>query len=456
MNANNMAMRLGMKTAFSYIGKDPDKNLPKLMKWVDRFAGDGPDSFEAQRDAFRKVIDDPDNNMHKLIWSLWDDIDEDVLKTIFENFIINTNLIGWPREEELKKKYNCNIPWAILLDPTSACNLHCVGCWAAEYGNKLNLSFDEIDSIITQGKELGVYFYIYTGGEPLVRKRDLIAITRKHNDCAFMTFTNGTLIDEEFADDLLSVKNFIPVLSVEGFEEATDSRRGEGTYQKVVHAMGILKKKRLPFGISCCYTSQNLDSIASDEYFDQMIEWGAKFVWYFHYMPVGNDAVPELLPTPEQREYMYHKIREVRATKPIFAMDFQNDGEYVGGCIAGGRRYFHINANGDADPCVFIHYSDSNIREKSLLDILRSPLFQLYHDGQPFNENHLRPCPMLENPDKLRELVAKSGAHSTDPQSPESADHLCDKCVAYAENWKPCAEELWSCSQCKKRKKEAE
>lgn len=456
MNANNMAMRLGMKTAFSYIGKDPDKNLPKLMKWVDRFAGDGPDSFEAQRDAFRKVIDDPDNNMHKLIWSLWDDIDEDVLKTIFENFIINTNLIGWPREEELKKKYNCNIPWAILLDPTSACNLHCVGCWAAEYGNKLNLSFDEIDSIITQGKELGVYFYIYTGGEPLVRKRDLIAITRKHNDCAFMTFTNGTLIDEEFADNLLSVKNFIPVLSVEGFEEATDSRRGEGTYQKVVHAMGILKKKRLPFGISCCYTSQNLDSIASDEYFDQMIEWGAKFVWYFHYMPVGNDAVPELLPTPEQREYMYHKIREVRATKPIFAMDFQNDGEYVGGCIAGGRRYFHINANGDADPCVFIHYSDSNIREKSLLDILRSPLFQLYHDGQPFNENHLRPCPMLENPDKLRELVAKSGAHSTDPQSPESADHLCDKCVAYAENWKPCAEELWSCSQCKKRKKEAE
>ena len=456
MNANNMAMRLGMKTAFSYIGKDPDKNLPKLMKWVDRFAGDGPDSFEAQRDAFRKVIDDPDNNMHKLIWSLWDDIDEDVLKTIFENFIINTNLIGWPREEELKKKYNCNIPWAILLDPTSACNLHCVGCWAAEYGNKLNLSFDEIDSIITQGKELGVYFYIYTGGEPLVRKRDLIAITRKHKDCAFMTFTNGTLIDEEFADNLLSVKNFIPVLSVEGFEEATDSRRGEGTYQKVVHAMGILKKKRLPFGISCCYTSQNLDSIASDEYFDQMIEWGAKFVWYFHYMPVGNDAVPELLPTPEQREYMYHKIREVRATKPIFAMDFQNDGEYVGGCIAGGRRYFHINANGDADPCVFIHYSDSNIREKSLLDILRSPLFQLYHDGQPFNENHLRPCPMLENPDKLRELVAKSGAHSTDPQSPESADHLCDKCVAYAENWKPCAEELWSCSQCKKRKKEAE
>ena len=172
----------------------------------------------------------------------------------------------------------------------------------------------------------------------------------------------------------------------EGFESATDGRRGNGTYKRVVQAMELLKKKHLPFGISCCYTSQNLDSISSFEFVDQMTKWGAKFVWYFHYMPVGNDAVPELLPNPKQREFMYHRIREIRRTKPIFAMDFQNDGEYVGGCIAGGRRYLHINANGDVDPCVFIHYSDSNIREKNLLDCLRSPLFQAYHDGQPFNE----------------------------------------------------------------------
>ncbi len=450
MNTNNKMLHFGLKKAFDYVGKDPDKNLPKLMALVDKFAGSGPNSFEVQRATFRQIISDPDNNMHKLLWSVWTDIDDGVLKKTFENFIINANLVGWPREEELRKKYNCNIPWAILLDPTSACNLHCTGCWAAEYGNRLNLSFDEIDSIITQGKELGVYFYIYTGGEPLMRKEDLLKICRKHSDCEFMTFTNGTLIDEKFANDLLEVKNFIPVLSVEGFEEATDARRGKGTFQKVVHAMDILRTHRLPFGISCCYTSQNLNSISSDEYFDQMIEWGAKFVWYFHYMPVGNDAVVDLLPTPEQREYMYHKIREIRRTKPIFAMDFQNDGEFVGGCVAGGRRYLHINANGDADPCVFIHYSDANIREKTLLEVLRSPLFQAYHDGQPFNDNHLRPCPMLENPEKLREIVAKSGARSTDMQSPESAEHLCSKCDAYANCWKDSADRLWTDSQAKK------
>lgn len=438
---SNPIIKSGLMKAFGYIGKDPVKNLPKLMEWVDKFAG--KDYFKPQRDVMRAVINDPDNNMHRLLCSIYTDIDSEVLKTTFRNFVLNSVLIGWSREEELRAEYGCNIPWAILLDPTSACNLHCTGCWAAEYGNRLNLSFDEIDSIITQGKQLGVYFYIYTGGEPLIRKSDLLKICRKHNDCEFMTFTNGTLIDESFADNMLDVRNLIPVLSVEGFEKATDSRRGKGTYRRVTGAMEILKRKRLPFGISCCYTSENCESISSNAYFDQMIEWGAKFVWYFHYMPVGNDAAPSLLPTPEQREHIYRKIRSVRREKPIFAMDFQNDGEYVGGCVAGGRRYLHINANGDADPCVFIHYSDSNIREKTLLEILRSPLFMAYHNGQPFNENHLRPCPMLENPEKLREIVKKSGAHSTDMQSPENVEQLCGKCDNYARSWAPTAERLW-------------
>ena len=442
MGFTDQIKKTTLRTAFNYLEKNPEENAPKLLDWVDRLAGDGPDSFPTQRAAFRQVLADPQNNMYQLIMSVLNDIDKDVLKATFENFFLNANIIGWPKQEEYRKKYQCNIPWAILLDPTSACNLHCTGCWAAEYGNKLNLSFEEIDSIITQGKQLGIYMYIYTGGEPLVRKKDLIALCEKHSDCQFLSFTNATLIDEEFADEMLRVKNFIPAISIEGFEEATDDRRGQGTYQKVIQAMAILKKKHLPFGLSCCYTSQNLDSISSYDFIDQMVEWGAKFVWYFHYMPVGNDAVSALLPNPEQREFMYHRIRDIRATKPIFAMDFQNDGEYVGGCIAGGRRYLHINANGDCDPCVFIHYSDSNIREKTLLECLQSPIFMAYHDGQPFNENHLRPCPMLENPELLRKMVEETGAHSTDLQSPESVDHLCDKCVSYAKNWTPTADRL--------------
>lgn len=435
--------RAGISTAYSYLEKDPEKNLPKLMEWVDRFAGDGENSFPTQRAAVRRVVNDPTSNWYQMLVRILKDTDKEVVKTVFTNFIMNANLVGWKTQEAYREKYGCNIPWAILLDPTSACNLRCTGCWAAEYGNRLNLTLEEIDSIITQGKEMGVYLYIYTGGEPLVRKQDILTLCEKHSDCVFLCFTNATLIDEPFAAELLRVKNFIPAISVEGDKASHDGRRGDGSYDKVVHAMDILKRNRLPFGISCCYTRENCDSISSEDFFDQMIRWGASFVWYFHYMPVGNDAAPTLLPTPEQRELVYHRIRGFRKTKAIFSMDFQNDAEYVGGCIAGGRRYLHINANGDVDPCVFIHYSDSNIREKPLLDCLRSPIFMAYHDGQPFNDNMLRPCPMLENPDKLREMVTRTGARSTDLQSPESVEHLCAKCDGYAACWAETAERLW-------------
>lgn len=455
----NKLKKVPLRTAFNYLEKNPEENALKLMNWVDRLAGSGPESFESQRKAVREVLEDPNNNMNILTMKILKETDPEVLKTVFENFVLNANILGGPVQEKCRKKYKCNIPWAILLDPTSACNLHCTGCWAAEYGNKLNLTFDEIDSIISQGKELGVYMYIYTGGEPLVCKDDLIKICEKHNDCQFLSFTNATLIDEQFADELLRVKNFITSISIEGFEAATDDRRGKGTYQKVIKAVSILNEKHLPFGFSCCYTSKNLDSISSYEFLEKMVEWNARFVWYFHYMPIGNDAVPELLPSPEQREFMYHRIREARGKLPIFAMDFQNDGEFVGGCIAGGRRYLHINANGDVDPCVFIHYSNANIRDMSLIDALRSPIFMAYYQNQPFNDNHLLPCPMLENPDRIREIVKHTDAHSTDLQSPESVDHLCEKCDMYAKNWKPTADKLWEirCNEkikeCKHREK---
>ena len=421
------------------------------MTWVDRIAGEGPDSFEEQRKVIWDVLDHPESNMYQLIMRVIEEVDPEIVKTVFSNFFLNAAILGWPKQEKLRTEYNCNIPWAILLDPTSACNLHCTGCWAAEYGNKLNLTFDEIDSIIQQGKKLGVYMYIYTGGEPLTRKNDLIRLCEKHNDCVFLCFTNATLIDEKFADEMLRVKNFIPAISLEGDEVSTDSRRGQGTYQKVVRAMKLLHEKKLPYGISSCYTSVNYEKITSDTYYNSLIDMGAYFIWYFHYMPVGNDAAPELLPNPKQRETVYHRIRHLRATKPLFAMDFQNDAEYVGGCIAGGKRYLHINANGDVDPCVFVHYSNANIRECTLLEALQSPIFMAYHDNMPFNDNMLQPCPMLENPERLRKMVAETGAHSTDPQSPETADHLCGKCDSYAKCWAPEAERLWRAEQEEKK-----
>lgn len=429
-----------IKKALRYLEKDPEKNAPKLMNMVDKTCPN--DWYSGARKVMRNVLEEK-NNWYVLLLRMYD-LDSGVRKTFFENFIFNSALKGSAIQYEAAEKNHCNVPWAILMDPTSACNLHCTGCWAAEYGHHLNLDFDTLDSIVKQGKELGTYMYIYTGGEPLVRKEDLIRLCEKHSDCEFLSFTNGTLIDENFCMEMLRVKNFIPAISLEGFEESNDGRRGKGVYEKVMNAMKLLKEYKLPFGISTCYTSKNFEDVSSEKFYDLMIESGALFVWFFHYMPVGNAAVPELLPTAKQREEMYHRIRQFRDTKPIFGMDFQNDGEFVGGCIAGGRSYFHINAKGDAEPCVFIHYSNANVHDTSILNILKSPIFQAYHDNQPFNNNHLRPCPMLENPEYLRKLVKDTGAESTDYQEPEKVDDLCDKCMDYSKNWKPTADRLWA------------
>ena len=428
--------------ALGQVKKNPEQAFLNIVDTAQKYIGEF--NIGVNWDYLHKVAGDPECTLNRYVTRMVNELHPNVLKTTLLDLGYEAFYNGTKTIREMRKIHNCNIPWIILMDPTSACNLHCTGCWAAEYGNKLNLTFEEMDSVITQGKELGVYFYMLTGGEPMVRKKDIIKLCRKHNDCVFFAYTNGTLVDEELCRQMQEVGNLFLALSLEGKPEVNDLRRGEGVYGKVMHAMELLKAHKLPFGISTCYTSKNVDDVSSEAFYDMLIEAGALFVWFFHYMPVGAGAAPELLPTPEQRTKMFRQIRTFRDTKPIFALDFQNDGEYVGGCIAGGRRYLHINARGDVEPCVFIHYSNVNIHDCTLLEALKSPIFMAYHDQQPFNDNMLRPCPMLENPERLRALVKDPSAQSTDYESPEAADALCDRTVPYAENWAPTADQLWA------------
>ena len=170
--AKNAAIGVALTKALQYLDKDPETNIPKVMNLVDKVVPDG--WYVSQRNAFRNVIEEK-GNWYQLMLRVWE-LDPGVRNAFFKNFIINASLSGSAVQEEIMEKEGCNVPWAILLDPTSACNLHCTGCWAAEYGNRLNLSFEELDSIVTQGKALGTYMYIFTGGEPLVRKKDFIAL----------------------------------------------------------------------------------------------------------------------------------------------------------------------------------------------------------------------------------------------------------------------------------------
>ena len=431
--------------AISYIKKDPERDLSKTVR---RVLAPFRRIFPQKKvEGIIRGAGDTSNPYRAMMVDMALSTDPHIIKTFASVMGWDAGYRGTRAVRSNREKSKCNIPWLILLDPTSACNKKCKGCWSAEYGHKFSLTYDEMQKVISEAKALGTHVFMFTGGEPLIRKADIIRLCDENRDCIFLAYTNGTLIDQAFCADVKRVGNITFALSVEGTEATNDARRGEGSYEETMRAMRLLRENGCLFGVSVCYTRENVDMVTSDDFMGKMVGAGAKFALYFNYMPVGKAADKRLMTTPAQREYMYHWIRRVRSAatgKPLFVFDFQNDGEFVGGCIAGGRNYFHVNSNGDMEPCVFIHFSDSNIREKTVLEALKSPLFMEYHKGQPFNNNHLRPCPMLENPDKLRGIIHRTGAKPTDFVAKESVEELCAKCDDFAYKWQPVADRLWA------------
>lgn len=425
----------------SYLERNPEKNLANIMAFGERLAIN-PNHKQLARSVERYVMD-KNSNWHKFTMSIFKDVHPNVLKRMGINFFVNATLYGVPKQQEAEKELGVGVPWAILMDPTEACNLRCKGCWAGDYARAHQLSFELMDRICTEAKELGIYFIVLSGGEPTVRKDDIFKLAEKHNDMVFHLFSNGTLIDEDFADRMVKLGNVTAAVSIDGLEESTDYRRGKGVFQKVMKAMDVMREKGAVFGFSTTYTRLNTEEVASDEFIDLMIEKGAKFGWYFTYIPVGAESDLEFMATPEQRKYMYERVNQIRATKPLFVVDFWNDGEASSGCIAGGRRYFHINAMGDIEPCAFIHYANDNIKDMSLKEALKTPIFRAYQKRQPFNTNMLRPCPLIDNPEMLRDIVIESGAHNTQEHDDTDIRILADKLKNYSEAWGKVSKEIW-------------
>jgi MoaA/NifB/PqqE/SkfB family radical SAM enzyme len=422
-----------LNLALHFMESNPEENIPKVVDTLLNFIKD--EGNRSKLIAAKNVMKEKDNPYRNLILRGFEELQPIVRKRFLSNFVLNASMLRTKRAQVLMDQYDCNIPWAILMDPTSACNLSCIGCWAGEYKKTDSLDYTLMDRIIREGKEMGTYFYIYSGGEPTLRKKDLLKLAAKHDDCMFLAFTNGTLVDREFSQSLADLGNFALAFSIEGFEEQTDLRRGSGTYSKVLEGMRHMREAKAPFGFSTCYHSKNVDGVGSEDFLDFLVEQGCMFGWYFTYIPLGKNADTTLMTKADQREFMAHWLRDMRTKKSIFLLDFWNDAQYAGGCIAGGRSYLHINAAGDVEPCAFIHYANTNIRNSTLLDALQSPLFMEYRKHQPFNKNLFQPCPLLDNPEALAQMVKDSGASSTQPLDQEDVDELCAKCTSVAKEW---------------------
>lgn len=179
--------------------------------------------------------------------------------------------------------------------------------------------------------------------------------------------------------------------------------------------MENLKAEKALFGYSVTVTHDNVHQVVSDEFAELMIEKGAGWGWYFLDMPVGLQPNPEMLPIPEDRNTLRTGIDRIRNSKPLLTADFYNDGPLSEGCLAGGRRYLHINNYGDVEPCIFMHFATHNVKSGSLKEALASDFFQALQKGAPWGRNLLRPCPIIDHPRALRTLVKKWKAYPTHP-----------------------------------------
>jgi MoaA/NifB/PqqE/SkfB family radical SAM enzyme len=353
----------------------------------------------------------------------------------------------------LQWKYNYSIPLNLLIDPTSACNLRCTGCWAADYDKRSELSFEKLDEVLTDARKLGINSIVFSGGEPMMRKDDILKLCRKHYKLPYTMFTNGTLIDESFADEMAVLGNLNAFVSIEGFRDATDFRRGAGTYDKVLEAMDILKKRDIGFGFSVCYHSKNWKEISSDEFLDFMREKGAWIGWIFNYIPIGSDADVSLCLNAAERAEVKLRIETYMKKHRFTIVDFANNGHMAFGCVAAGNEFVHINSNGDLEPCSFFHYSDVNINEKTLSEALASHFFRHFRKAKPFSENPHRPCPIMDTPEILNYLSEAKGVHSTHLHNPESMQQLAEKTKLLSEGWKTVADEMAEKMPGKEKKK---
>ena len=359
------------------------------------------------------------------------------------NLLVNHLLNGTNKRKEWADINGFYPPSTVVISPTMKCDLNCYGCYAGDYGKSLELTLDEFDSILTQMKEIGIYFAVISGGEPFYME-GIFEIFKKHSDMAFLVFTHGGLIDEKMVEKLTEVGNVMPSFSLEGYEKETDERRGAGHFNKVMRAMDLLRAGGLSFCGSFTHSSKNSDIITSPEYIDMLLGKGVFALWLFSYVPVGRKPDTGLMPTPEQRDHLRRSVARFRDTKPMLFIDFWNDGPIVSGCLAGGRKYFHINANGDIEPCVFCHVAVDNIRRTTLKDALSSAFFRKIREKQGEHDNLLRPCMLIDHPDVGREIFASEGAYATHDGADEIFTALSDQMDQYSSYYAAVADPVWA------------
>lgn len=436
-NASNQQV---VRAMIALLPRISDENLVRLTHLGQLLTSDAETLRAIAK--LRHYLQTPGHPAKELFRRVLDQLPAKRRVRLFETLFNGAWFVGNRLRNRAEAELGFRPPFIMILSPTYNCNLRCKGCYTLGYGLKPELPIETADRLLDECEKLGIYFVTILGGEPLIYPH-LFTLLERHPSIFFQVYTNGTLMTREKAKRIGELGNTAVVLSIEGDEIETDTWRGKGVYRKIMKAFEYLNAERLIIGTSATVTSRNVYGVSSFEFIDHMISLGSLAQMYFLYIPVNGSADFSLMVTPQQRNHLRKQVVSIRNSRPMFVLDFWNDGAYVQGCIAGGRRYFHVNATGDVEPCVYTHIATDNITEKPLAEALNSPLFRHIRAIQPHNPNHLRPCMIIDNPHVMRQVIRAINPRFTHPGAEEIYTHKKNDMDAYAARWGKLADEIW-------------
>jgi MoaA/NifB/PqqE/SkfB family radical SAM enzyme len=309
------------------------------------------------------------------------------------------------------------VPPMVILSVTMQCNLACKGCYSRDYPRKNELSLSEIDRIFVEAQELGITFFVITGGEPLM-KGGLLELCAKHHNLIFMFYTNGAFINQDNARLIAASANIIPFISIEGSKETTDARRGKGAFDNATAAMARLKETKTLFGFSAMVDKNSLDILSSDSFYDDAIDRGCKIGLCVGFVPSADSADMDLLPSREEQTRFRQTICSIRKRKRIVLLHMPDD-EYdgTGSCMAASRGFVHINAQGFVEPCPFSHIATDSVASVSLKQALASPLFSAIRGQAALLTKPLQGCALFEHRNELSHIIQETGAIATETKA---------------------------------------
>ena len=310
------------------------------------------------------------------------------------------------------EKEGTHIPPFLIASIAAECNLHCSGCYAwatgsCSDGQEKQMTAYAWRQIFQQASDLGISFILLAGGEPLLR-RELIELAGEFDRIIFPVFTNGTLIDDSYLDLFDKKRHLIPVLSMEGNAHTTDARRGIGVSDQIEGAMESLEERNILFGTSITVTTQNQDAVTAPFFVEELQEKGCGLAFYVEYVPIEETTDHLTLGDSELKRLAERMegLRRDKKNKGMILLSFPGDEKKMGGCLAAGRGFFHINAKGGAEPCPFSPYSEVNLKDRSLLEVIRSPFFERVRGiGEEGFLNHKGGCTLFQHENDVRKAL---------------------------------------------------